>query len=81
MQMYVNYYDRDVKQKTDSPTVGLILCEGKKNAVVRYTLSKRNKQIFASKYKFTLPTEKELRNELMEERKRMGMRVKGPGLC
>ena len=68
MQMYVNYYDRAVKQKDDNPTVGLILCEDKKDAVVRYTLSKNNKQIFASRYKLYLPTEAELIKELKRER-------------
>lgn len=67
MQMYVNYYDREVKQFDDNPTVGLILCEDKKEAVVRYTLSKDNKQIFASRYKLYLPTEDELRRELRRE--------------
>jgi len=71
MQMYVNYFDREVKQKDDNPTVGLLLCEDKKEAVVRYTLSNENKQIFASKYKLYLPSEKELRKELLEERKRL----------
>ncbi|MBU0571223.1 MAG: DUF1016 family protein [Candidatus Omnitrophica bacterium] len=68
MQMYVNYYDRSMKQKDDNPTVGLILCEDKKDAVVRYTLPKNNKQIFASKYKLYLPTEDELVKELKRER-------------
>ncbi|MFH1665667.1 MAG: PDDEXK nuclease domain-containing protein [Candidatus Omnitrophota bacterium] len=68
MQMYVNYYDRSVKQKDDNPTVGLILCEDKKDAVVRYTLPKDNKQIFASRYKLYLPTETELIEELKRER-------------
>lgn len=67
MQMYVNYYDREIKQSDDTPTVGLILCEDKKEAVVRYTLSKDNKQIFASRYKLYLPTEDELRRELRRE--------------
>ena len=67
MQMYVNYYDREVKQSDDTPTVGLILCEDKKEAVVRYTLSKDNRQIFASRYKLYLPTEDELRRELRRE--------------
>ena len=67
MQMYVNYYDREVKQSDDTPAVGLILCEDKKEAVVRYTLSKDNKQIFASRYKLYLPTEDELRRELRRE--------------
>jgi hypothetical protein len=68
MQMYVNYYDREVKQSDDTATVGLILCEDKKDAVVRYTLSKDNKQIFASRYKLYLPTEEELIRELRRER-------------
>lgn len=68
MQMYVNYYEREVRQADDNPTVGLILCEDKKDAVVRYTLSKDNKQIFASRYKLYLPSEEELINELKRER-------------
>ncbi len=68
MQMYVNFYDREEKQQDDNPTVGLILCEDKKDAVVRYTLSQGNKQIFASKYKLYLPTEEELVREMKRER-------------
>ena len=64
MQMYVHFYDREVKSGDDNPTVGLILCSDKKEAVVRYTLPKANRQIFASKYKLYLPTEEELRAEL-----------------
>ncbi len=67
MQMYVNFYDRELKQPEDNPTVGLILCEHKKEAVVRYTLSNDNKQIFASRYKLYLPTERELTRELKRE--------------
>ena len=68
LQKYVNYYDRELKTPNDNPTVGLILCEHKKEAVVRYTLAKDNKQIFASRYKLYLPTEKELVRELKRER-------------
>jgi predicted nuclease of restriction endonuclease-like (RecB) superfamily len=68
MQMYVNFYDRKVRQPDDNPTVGLILCEDKKDAVVRYTLSQDNKQIFASRYKLYLPSEEELVTELKRER-------------
>lgn len=68
MQMYVNFYDQEIKQSDDNPTVGIVLCEDKKDAVVRYTLSKNNKQIFASRYKLYLPTEKELIGELKRER-------------
>jgi predicted nuclease of restriction endonuclease-like (RecB) superfamily len=68
MQMYVNYYDREVRRPDDTPTVGLILCGDKKDAVVRYTLPKDNKQIFASRYKLYLPTVEELAQELKRER-------------
>jgi len=68
MQMYVNFYDREIKQPDDNPTVGLVLCEDKKDAVVKYTLSKNNRQIFASRYKLYLPTEEELIRELRRER-------------
>jgi len=68
MQMYVNYYDRKLKNRDDNPSVGLILCEDKKEAVVRYTLPRKNRRIFASKYKLHLPAEKELRQELEREK-------------
>jgi len=71
IQMYVNYYDREIKQKDDNPTIGLILCEDRKDAVVRYTLPKNNKRIYASKYKLYLPTEKELIKEIVKERDRI----------
>jgi len=74
MQMYVNYYDREIKQNDDNPTVGLVLCEDKKDAVVRYTLPKDNKQIFASRYKLYLPTEEELVRELKRERLFLGLK-------
>lgn len=78
MQMYVNFYDRELKQFDDNPTVGLILCEDKKDAVVRYTLSKENKHIFASKYKLYLPTKEELMTELKRERKFLPREIKKP---
>jgi predicted nuclease of restriction endonuclease-like (RecB) superfamily len=68
MQMYVNFYDRELKAADDNPTVGLILCEDKKEAVVRYTLSKDNRQIFASRYKLYLPSQEELLRELRKDR-------------
>lgn len=65
--MYVNYYDRELKQENELLTVGLVLCEDKKEAVVRYMLPK-NGRIFASKYKLYLPSEKQLRAELKKEK-------------
>lgn len=67
MQMYVNYYDREIACSKDSPTIGLILCADKNDAVVKYVLDKKNKRIFASRYKLHLPSEAELRTELRRE--------------
>ena len=67
MQLYVNYYDNEIKQEDDSLTIGLILCTDKNDTVVKYLLGEENKQIFASKYKLYLPDEKELELELKHE--------------
>lgn len=67
IQLYVNYFDQEVTTEGDNPTIGLILCTEKNDAVVKYTLGEKNKQIFASKYQFHLPTEQELEVELKRE--------------
>jgi predicted nuclease of restriction endonuclease-like (RecB) superfamily len=69
MQMYVNYYTREMINEGDNPPIGILLCDSKSEAVVRYTLPEGSNQIFASRYKLYLPTEDELRNELMKDRK------------
>jgi predicted nuclease of restriction endonuclease-like (RecB) superfamily len=68
MQMYVNFYDREIRTPGDNPTVGLLLCAEKNDAVVRYVLGEENEQIFASKYRFELPSIEELQKELSHER-------------
>ena len=56
MQMYVNFYDREVRTDDENPTIGIILCRDKKETIARYTLPEDNTQIFASKYKiYTCP--------------------------
>jgi predicted nuclease of restriction endonuclease-like (RecB) superfamily len=67
MQLYVNYFDAEVKSKDDNPTIGLVLCTDKNEAMVKYTLGTKTKQIFTSKYQFHLPTEAELEAELKRE--------------
>lgn len=67
MDLYVRYYEAQIKQKTDNPTIGLILCTEKNETIVKYSILKESKQIFASKYKLVLPTEKELIAELNAE--------------
>ncbi|MCL1850111.1 MAG: PDDEXK nuclease domain-containing protein [Bacteroidetes bacterium] len=64
MQMYVNYYTREMMNDGDNPPIGIVLCADKSEAIVRYTLAEDNKQIFASKYMLYLPTEQELKNEI-----------------
>jgi predicted nuclease of restriction endonuclease-like (RecB) superfamily len=60
MQMYVNYYDREIRLPDENKTVGLILCQDKSEAVVQYTLPENNEQIFASKYQTVLPSKERL---------------------
>ena len=61
MQMYVNYYDREIKLDDENKTIGIVLCQNKSEAVVEYTLPENNEQIFASKYKTVLPSKEELK--------------------
>ncbi|MEN8255419.1 MAG: PDDEXK nuclease domain-containing protein [Verrucomicrobiota bacterium] len=68
MQLYVNYFDREVRGADDNPTVGLLLCTEKNDSMVRYILGEENKQVFASKYQLALPTKEELEKELRKER-------------
>lgn len=67
MQMYVNYYDRKVKMEDENPTIGIIICKDKKDAVIEMTLPENNSQIFASKYQTVLPSKEELQ-KLLEDR-------------
>ena len=67
MQMYVNYYDRKVKLPEENPTIGIVLCKDKNNAVVEMTLPEDNTQIFASKYETVLPSKAELQKLLNEQ--------------
>ena len=73
LQLYVNYYDQERRTEGDNPTLGLILCTDKNDAVVRYTLGPdQEKKIFASRYKLYLPTEAELKAELRRELRLLG---------
>jgi len=75
IQFYVNYFDRERRTEGDNPTLGLILCTDKNDAVVKYTLGPDQKRaIFASRYKLHLPTEAELKAELKRELRELGTR-------
>ncbi|HBX50063.1 MAG TPA: hypothetical protein DEH02_03235 [Bacteroidales bacterium] len=64
MQMYVNYYDRFIKDNDENQTIGIVLCKKKSEALVEITLPIENKQIFASKYQLYLPNKKQLKQIL-----------------
>ena len=68
MQMYVNYYTRELMEPGDNPPIGIVLCADKSDTLVKYTLPLDNKQIYASKYMLYLPKEDELRNEINKQR-------------
>lgn len=63
MQMYVNYYDRYQKQDFEKPTVGILLCKEKNDALVEMTLPK-DSNIYAAQYNLYLPNKKELQAKL-----------------
>jgi hypothetical protein len=68
LQLYVNYYDRERRSPGDNPSLGLILCPDKNDAVVRYMLGPEQAQkIFTSRYKLHLPSEAELKEEIRRE--------------
>lgn len=67
LQMYVNYYDRTEKLPHENPTIGILLCADKNDAVVRFTLPEGQKRIVASQYKLYLPTEEQLLDEVNKE--------------
>lgn len=68
MDTYVRVFEDTMRQESDNPTIGLILCSEKNNAVAKYSLLNESKQIFASKYKIYLPSEKQLKEEIERER-------------
>lgn len=69
IQMYVHYYDREIKQEEENSTVGILLSTTKNETVVKYTLPEDNKNIFSTTYQLHLPTEQELITAVEEEKK------------
>ncbi|MEN9868438.1 MAG: hypothetical protein RL748_4028 [Pseudomonadota bacterium] len=68
MDTYIRIYDQQQKDPDDGPTIGLILCSQKSEAVVKYSVLTDNAQMFAAKYLAYLPSEAELKQELERER-------------
>jgi len=65
MQMYVNYFDRHVKLEFEKPTIGILLCENKNDALVELTLPE-DANIYAQQYALCLPKKEELQMKLRE---------------
>ena len=71
MQLYTNFYTRELLEEWENPTVGILLCADKNDAVVRYTLPENEKQIFAANYKLYLPSEAEILAEIQNEQEKL----------
>jgi hypothetical protein len=69
MDMYVRMYDDLRRGPEDNPTVGIILCARKDASVVRYSVLHGHEHLFATKYRLLLPSEEELRAELVREQR------------
>ena len=67
MQMYVNYYTRELMNEGDNPPIGIVLRADKSDSIVEYTLPEDNDQVFAAKYLPYLPSKEELARELSAE--------------
>ena len=70
MDMYVRMFDALKRVEGDNPTIGIILCTEKDETIVKYSVLKDNKQLFASKYKTVLPTEDELAEMISREKQK-----------
>lgn len=77
MDFYVRYFEKEIKDKSDNPTIGMILCSEKNETIVKYSFLRESKQLFASKYKLYLPSEKELKKEIERERAQLEKEIIG----
>ena len=69
MDMYVRMFDEQQRGAGDGPTVGIILCAAKDASIARYSVLHGNEKLFASRYKLVLPSEEQLRLELIREQR------------
>jgi predicted nuclease of restriction endonuclease-like (RecB) superfamily len=70
MNMYLNYYKENESQNGDNPPIGIILCSGKNEALVKYATMGLSQQVFVSKYLVNLPSEKDLLRIVQEEKEK-----------
>ena len=75
MQMYVNYYDREIKSTDENQTFVILLSTDKNETIVKYTLPQNNNTIFSSEYKLHMPTEEELIETIEKEKKYLNSKL------
>lgn len=76
VKMYVNYYKRTQMVEGENEPISILLCAEKNKAVVKYTLPEGQKQIYISRYIPYLPTEEELKTEILREKELIEMEIK-----
>ncbi|MEG1305778.1 MAG: PDDEXK nuclease domain-containing protein [Bacilli bacterium] len=64
MNMYINYYNKEIRDDYDNETIGIILCKGKKEVTMEYALGGLSNRLFASTYTYYIPNKEELINEI-----------------
>lgn len=64
MNMYINYYNKEIRDEVDNETIGIILCKGKKEVTMEYALGGLSNRLFASTYTYYIPNKEELINEV-----------------
>ena len=69
MDGYIRLYEEQYRKEDDNPTLGIVLCSNRNEAMVKYSVLHESKQLFASKYLLYLPSEDELKKEIERERK------------
>ena len=76
MDMYVRMFDELIKDKSDNPTLGIVLCSQTNEDIAKYSILKGNEHLFATKYKLYLPTEEQLREEIETQKQLFALQNK-----
>ena len=79
LDFYVRLFNERIKQPDDNPTIGIILCSDKDESIVKYSVLADNENLLASKYRLYLPSEEELRTELIQEREAIERSIEDNG--
>lgn len=75
MMLYTNFYTRELLEDWENPTIGILLCTDKNEAVVKYTLPENEDRIFAANYKLYLPSEAEILAEIKSEQEKLKLLI------